>query len=274
MRGRITSLLSVLAVAAAPLAAGVVYEIETTDHEASPPRVESTEVAAGGKNLKMEIAPDEQGRGRGDAIFRGDRREMIVVDHDEKSYVVIDEATMKELAAKLGGINDQIAEALKNVPEEQRAMVEKMMKERMPAPPPPRQRAEVRRTGERATHSGYPCVKYEVVRGGTKIRELWVTDWGNVEGGGDVTGAFQAMAEFMQEMLDALPAGGAPGGMGDSVIAQMNEIDGFPVVTREFGDDGSLEDESTLRSAQRRTLDPAEFEPPAGYKRRSMMGSP
>ena len=60
------------------------------------------------------------------------------------------------------------------------------------------------------------------------------------------------------------------GGLSDNPYQHMAEIDGFPVVTREFGDDGSLEDESTLRSSQRRTLDPDAFEPPAGYKRRSM----
>ena len=52
----------------------------------------------------------------------------------------------------------------------------------------------------------------------------------------------------------------------------MKQIDGFPVVTSGLGADGSVEDESSLRSARRRTLDPADFEPPSGYKRRSMLG--
>ena len=47
---------------------------------------------------------------------------------------------------------------------------------------------------------------------------------------------------------------------------------GFPVVTRELGDDDSLEGESILRSARRQTLDPDAFEPPSGYKRREMFG--
>ena len=104
------------------------------------------------------------------------------------------------------------------------------------------------------------------------MRELWVTDWSNVEGSEETVEAFQEMADFMNELLSAIPMDQAPGGLADSIAAQMKELDGFPVVTREFGDGGGLESESTLRSADRRTLDPAEFEPPAGYKRREMMG--
>ncbi len=105
------------------------------------------------------------------------------------------------------------------------------------------------------------------------MRELWVTDWGNVEGGAEMAAGFRAMAEFMSQMLDALPSmGPVPGGLGDSVVTQMKEVDGFPVVTRDFGDGGRLASESALRSSERRSLDPAVFEPPAGYKRRSMSG--
>jgi hypothetical protein len=257
------------------LGAGVVYEIEVTDHEQSPPKVSGTEMAAEGRNLKMEIAAGETGGG-GDMIFRGDRREMVVVDHDDKSYMVIDEEAIERIAGQVSQVADQVAEALKNVPEDQRAMVEKMMKQRMPQQAPKLPQAEVRRTGERADKRGYPCVKYEVLLDGRKIRELWVTDWGNVDGGDEAEDAFREMAKFFSEMLEAFSdAAGGFGGFGPQdggIFADMKEIDGFPVVTSGFGEDGSLEDESELRSARRRTLDPAEFEPPAGYKRRSMMG--
>lgn len=257
---------------AAPLAAGVVFEIETTDHEQSPPKVESTQVQAEGKNLKMSIAPGERGDQSGTVLFRGDRQEMVVVDHDQKSYFVIDQEALRQIGEQLAGVSDQIAEALKNVPEEQRAMVEKMMKERMPPQAAKRPATDLRKTSERGDKNGYPCVKYEVFRDGRKIRELWVTDWSKVEGGNEVADSFREMAKFLKQFLDQLPANGAPGGLGDAVLSQLDELDGFPVVTRDFDDTGSLETESSLRSSSRRTLDPAEFEPPAGYKRRSMFG--
>ena len=132
---------------------------------------------------------------------------------------------------------------------------------------------EVRNTGERATKNGYPCVKYEVVQDGRKIRELWVTDWSNVEGGAEARDAFKDMADFFQEMMDALgdAAGGAGGGFFDGVNSYAENFgNGFPVVTRGFDEDGGLEDESSLRGSRRQRLDPSAFEPPSGYKRMSM----
>ena len=258
------------ALALTPAVAGVVYEIEVKDHEQSPPKTESIEAAVEGRNLKMGIAPGQHG-GEGEMIFRGDRREMVVVDHDDKSYMVMDAAAMREIAGQVSGAMAQMQEALKNVPEAERRKIEEMMKQRMPSQAAPqRPTSELRKTGERGTKNGYPCVKYDVYRDGRKVRELWVTDWDNVEGGSEVVDTFEDMADFFQELMDALPDFGQGGDTADPAFAHMKEIGGFPVVTREFDDDGSLEDESTLRSARRRTLDPSEFEPPAGYKRRTM----
>jgi hypothetical protein len=51
----------------------------------------------------------------------------------------------------------------------------------------------------------------------------------------------------------------------------LTAMNGFPVVTREFADDGSLESETVLRSARREQLDPVEFDPPPGYDREDMV---
>lgn len=104
------------ALTAPPLLAGVVFEVETKDHGASPPRVETHQMSAEGRLLKMEV--DSGGRGsKGEVIFRGDRREMVIVDHDEKSFFVMDEEGVREMAAQIGAAMSQIEEALKNVPE-------------------------------------------------------------------------------------------------------------------------------------------------------------
>jgi len=257
---------------AGPLTAGVVYEIEVTDHEQSPPKSESIQAAVEGRHLKMGIASGGEGK-PGEMIFRGDRREMIVVDHDDRSYHVMDPETIQKLAGQVNGAMSQMQEALKNVPEDKRAMIEKMMKERMPsqAAAPTRPKSELRKTGERGDKNGYPCVKYEVLRGGRKIREMWVTDWDNVEGGDEMVGAFEDMADFFQELMDAIPDFGQGGGAGgDPVFEHMKELGGFPVVTEEFDENGNKTGESALRSSRRQTIDPTEFEPPSGYKRRSM----
>ena len=233
---------------------------------------ESIQAAVEGRHLKMGIASGEPGLER-EMIYSADRREMVVVDHKQQSYSIMDTKTVAEIGRQLNDAMSQMQEALKNVPEDKRAMVEAMMKQRMPQQAPEGSKAELKKTGEEAKHNGYPCVKYDVFRGGHKIRELWVTDWGNVEGGGDFSDVFEDMAGFFREMMDALSGGlggGFPGGGGESFFEYMKELDGFPVVTRDLGDDGSLDRETTLRSAKRQTIDPDAFEPPSGYKRQEM----
>ena len=161
--------------AVAPAVAGVVYEIEVTDHGQSPPKSESIQVAVEGRNLKMGMAAGGRGA-RGEMIFRGG--EMIIVDHDNRSYHLMNKAAMESLAGQLGDLDRMMREALKNVPEDRRAMVEQMMKQRQPNQPATKQRpeSELRKTNERGDRNGYPCVKYEVLRDGSKTRELWVTD--------------------------------------------------------------------------------------------------
>ncbi|MEM6453902.1 MAG: DUF4412 domain-containing protein [Acidobacteriota bacterium] len=266
-------LIVLILLAAMPTFAGVVYEIEVTDHQHETPKTESIQAAVEGRHLKMGIASGGQGK-QGDMIFRGDRREMYVVDHDERSYIRMDEKAIEELSGQVSAALGQMKAVLDSVPADQRAKIEEMMKQNMPNAAQPgaqRPQATLKKTGEKATKSGYPCVKYEVLQDGRKMRELWVTDWSNVEGGRDVADAFEDMADFFSTLMDALPQMGQGGPtVGDGVFEHMKEIGGFPVVTREFGDDGSLEGETTLRSSARRTLDPSDFEPPAGYKRRSM----
>ena len=77
------------------------------------------------------------------------------------------------------------------------------------------------------------------------------------------------MAEFSKELTSAFESGPFGSQAGETPFEHMNEIDGFPVVTRNFAG-GELESESTLRSAEERDLDPDAFEPPKGYRLRSM----
>ncbi|MCP5179058.1 MAG: hypothetical protein H6993_14125 [Pseudomonadales bacterium] len=287
--------------------AGVIYEIEVKDYRSNATQApESTEVSAvsvEGKLLKMEIQADpdaptpHQGRSSatakagngtsaglaagssvgsnvsgGDMLFNGHRREMKVVDHRDGSYMVIDMNAIKQIAGQTNNAMSQLGEALKNVPDDKRAMIAEMMKQRMPqaAAAPKRSTSELRGTGETGTKNGYQAVKYEVWQDGRKRREMWVTDWSSIEGGAQAREAFNSLAEFFKELKDAIPKFGESNK--NASFEHMKELGGFPVLTREFNRGGELESENALRSARRATLNPEDFEPPAGYKRQAMPG--
>ncbi|MCA9231844.1 MAG: hypothetical protein KDA57_14435 [Planctomycetales bacterium] len=260
-----------------PAYSGVVFEIETIEQHQGRQQVATTQVSVEGRLVSMQIPPASPGEKEGQVIYRGDRREMIIVDHSRQSYFVMDLQTMQNLAGQvnqaLGQSSSQIEEAMKNVPESQRALVAEMMKKKFPGQQPSQQRSQpiVRRLSQQAKVYGYPCVLFEVVRDGRRIRNLWVTDWDNIEGGRrELAPAFDELGSFFQEMLNSMPSMGQADEFTDNAFAQIKELGGFPVATREYTDSGDLETESALRSAKRQQLDPADFAPPAGYRRQQM----
>ncbi|MGD9252722.1 MAG: DUF4412 domain-containing protein [Holophagae bacterium] len=254
-----------------PSFAGVVYEIE--NRNMSTETMQTSSIAVEGSNLKMVIDSGE-GKDEGEMIFRGEKREMIVVNHNERSYMVLDEDTMNQLAEQMKQASAALAEmekALANVPESQRAQVEKMMRSRLPNMSEPVVPTELRKTGDEDTMKGYPCMRYEILRDGVVIRELWVTDWSNVEGGEDTSAAFQAMADFVQQMIESLPQFGQMGqSSASAAFEHMRGINGFPVLTREFADDGSLESIAALTAVEQTDLSAADFEPDPRYKRQEI----
>jgi hypothetical protein len=271
--------------AVAPALAGTVYTVETKFLNRNPAETSTGTMSVEGGNLRMEIADAGNGH-NGEIIFRhwgdphenldgkhgkGSGREMVMVNHDDKSYFVMDEATMQQMAAQMSQAMAAMDQALAAVPESQRKKMEEMMKSRMPMPAAPREPSKLKKTGDTETINGYPCVRYEVWRAGSKERELWVTDWSNVDGSAEIADVFRDMAAFMTELLDSLPDIGGMKGLADDSFAHLEEMNGFPVVTRELADDGSVEFETTLTSSQKADLSAADFEPPPSYKRQDLM---
>ena len=79
------------------------------------------------------------------------------------------------------------------------------------------------------------------------------------------------MGAFMTEMLDSLPKMGGGQSLGDATYEHMKEMNGFPVRTLEYGDDGVLDGQSSLKSSKRVDFSAADFEPPKNYKRKDLM---
>lgn len=258
-----------------PASAGVVFELETQDHTQSPPRLGTSTTAVEGSLLTMEIQGDSRSGG-GQVIYRGDRREMIVVDPQQQSFIVMDVETINALAQQLQQMKSQFGGMIDNVPEAQREYVQQMLQRQQQnaqAAVQPTQ-LQVRNVGDHVTVNGYPCARYEVYRNGRKVSDLWVTDWKNVEGGQELRPVFTGMAEFFQQMTQAFAqqAGTSESTFGDNMFVLINELDGFPVATYNYDENGNVEDAAILRTSRRGRLDPAAFEPPAGYRQQHLFG--
>ena len=255
------------------LSGGVRYDlVETAPGEApgdSAPTV--TNWVADG-NLKVRGSGDDAG----EMIFYTDRREMVVIDHDDRAYTRLDEAAVERIAARMEAAMAEYESAMASVPAAQRQMVERMMRDRMgemlegeEAP-----RVEYKDTGSKETVGEYSTRVFEAAVDGRKVRELFVADWSEVAGGRDFSEAFEGMASFFSDMMQALSRGPMATMLmewsGDSWLDGFADVGGFPVKIREYGPGGDAESETHLAGTDTFEPDESTFAPPSGYRERSI----
>jgi hypothetical protein len=187
----------------------------------------------------------------------------MILDHAKSEAVVFDKETMDSLAAQMRQAMEQMEQMMSKVPPEQRAMMQGMMKGKMgnmmPEPPPP---TEVKKTSETGTTNGYSWVKYDLYQEGNKIQEYLVTDWSNLDLDASVFDVFKEMSLFFEDIGKSFGAD-----MADSMnnpFEEMNELGGFPVITREFMG-GTMTSSTELKSVSTGDVDAGTFENP-GYK--------
>jgi hypothetical protein len=251
-----------------PTLAGSVLELETKEYYEEPPVAGTIEISMQDGSTRMEITTADSEE-TGGLIFRGSPREMIALDHESGEYYVMDEASMQSMANQMNAAMQQMQQALEEMPPEQRAMAEGMMKQHMPQGLTAEQTpTTMHKTGDSDSVSGFDCEYYEVRRQDRKVRELCVTEWDEIAGGREAAAAMLEMAGFFEEVAQAFSAGAGANLMAEQqeLFAHMRELDGYPVVTREFDENGKVESETVLQSATSKDIDPELFNPPPEYK--------
>lgn len=227
--------------AAASSFADSVLEFQTTEFSGGKAIIGTVQISTSGSNARVEIISVSSAEAGG-LIFRGDRNELIILNHAQGSYVVIDRERMNAIGAQASGSAAQKGQR--------------------------RQTDVITSLGSHGQVAGIRCRNYEVVRAGRKIRELCVSDWDDIPGGHDTANALESVVDFFEaarrESADA-------GGMDvfdrqRELFGYMREVDGYPILDRDFSARGALERQTLLTSARKETLSPGFFEPPKRYK--------
>jgi hypothetical protein len=219
--------------------------------------------------LKADM-PTGTGEGASTVIFRGDKDLLWVIDHEKKSYTVLDKETLEEVSGKMDAMMKQMEEQLAKLPPEQRKMIEEQMKGNLPGGQEVKMPSvEVKKTGRKDKIAGHSCVLHEVLVDGEKDSEVWVASWGDVGVTEDDFQAFRDMAGFFESMFES--SSFLQQGVDQAQPFQiMDEVDGFPVLIRDI-ENGEIESETVLRSIDKRSLGSEVFEIPEGYKETKMM---
>jgi len=237
--------------------AGVVMDMVTRD--SAGVETQRTKIYAQEKKVRME----EGGGGDATMIFLGDR--FMYIDHDEKTYIVMDEAMLEEMSAKMNEAMKEMEAQLAGMPPEQRAMVEEMMKGQMQGmmgqqgeeAPPPRIEA-----GGSSKWQSRKCKEYAVFEGDEKTQDICASELDDVDGADEAIEAFRGMAAYMSKMFESMPMRSSsqpnPGEL-------MDQIDGFPVHTIDY-ENGAKIRETSLDSVEEQDLNDDLFKAPEGYR--------
>jgi len=248
--------------------ADVIFEMDQIQVE--PEATHKTKGMVKGNNFKMDFY--ENGTELdGAMIYRGDTKEMIMVNHNDKSYVVLDQATMNELAGVMAQAMSQFEEAMKDATPEERAMMEKMMKGKLPGAGESKTVEPVIKKGGSSEVNGYSCTIYDVYRGDVKTSQHCVASWDSIKGGSEMKTIMVEMSRFMDQLAKSFE--NSKGIMGqqmkfeNNVFKQIEKMNGFPVETLDYGDGGVVESKSHLVSTEITTVNASDLEPPTGYKK-------
>lgn len=261
MKKSVYILLSGFPLLSSPLYAGVAMDMVTKD--ATGQETERTRIHAQSGMLRVDGTGNQSNVSM---IFLGDS--FLVLNHDDKNYVVMDEAMLNEVTSQIDAAMKQMEAQLANMPPEQRAMAEQMMKGQMPgmtgqqsaAPPPP----TVEKIGASEWRSR-PCMKYAVHEGGEKTQDVCAASLDDIEGADEMMQAFLGMAEFVKRMTESLP-GAMTANISQNPGAIIDQVDGFPVhsVQYEFG---TVSGEMSVESISEQALDDGLFAAPEDYQR-------
>lgn len=194
------------------------------------------------KPTKLKSISDEEGSG---IIIRSDKELIYVIHAKDKTY---SEMTFKEFEGHIAKMNEQMKqmqEQLKNVPPEQREMMEKMMGGMMAE-----KEYQLKKTGEKKKIAGHTCEKILLYEGDKEAGELWMTK--------DI-GSMKDYAKDWSKLMDKLVQGPMA-----KVYRKLAELDGFMM---QFTMGGTA---STTTKLEKRSISNSEFEIPEGYKKVEM----
>jgi hypothetical protein len=200
-------------------------------------------------------------------VFRGDKKVLWIIDTEKKTYTEMDEAACKAMGEQMNGAMAQMQEALKGMPAEQRAQMEKMMAGKMKGMTPPKQ--TVKPMGQKKTINGFECAGY-TVSGGAGETEVWAADPKALKlDAADMT-AFKDFAEFMKSSFPGMER--IADLAKDFDHPREGQVPGFPVLTIRKDKSGKEDFRSELMKLTRGSVEASAFELPAGFTKTEMPG--
>jgi len=203
-------------------------------------------------------------------IYHQANNTFFAIQPKDESYMEFDPEKTGEMMDQVGQMQQQLMaqlqESLKEIPEEQREQMMKMMSgsgQILPGLPEEPVRYEPR--GGSDSIGGFECKWVDAYQGERKVRELCLADPSAI---GMPTGDKETLMAMQSSMTGMLKR------LGNAGMFQDNMPDGFPVQVRHFGSNGEVTSEQQVQAVSHDELDASLFEVPAGYQKQEFPSLP
>jgi hypothetical protein len=210
---------------------------------------------------------DDEGRA---SIIKGDT--IYVLDPADKSYVVLDKATMEKLGKQVSAAMEQMKEQLAKMPPEQRAQIEQMMGiQSSGAGAGGGWTMDAVDTGKSDKVEGRACKVWDIKLNGQPDHQVCVVPYTSLPGNEDMHSVFEKFARIFEDMAKNLPQ--LSGSMNTQMSA-LRKVNGFPMRTRSYENGRLAPEEQVVKVWREQAIPASMFEVPAGYKQKQMPTSP
>ena len=236
--------------------AGVVVKMKQEAHGIT---VESQQTMFIEKDrLRMEMSGEEENQ---TVIFRGDKNVFWVIDSDKKTYFEMTPDDIAKLKDQMEKMQQMMKEQMKNMPAEQRKMMEDMMPSGTPGEK--KEKAVFSKQSSGVKVGKWTTTYYVGTRSGKKSEELWTVDWSDVGFDRSDFGAMSKMADFFsalsQDATEFMK-------IGSEEWEKEMGVTGMPVRWVEHISEG-VSSEGTVEDISSKNLESSLFEVPSGYKK-------
>ncbi len=209
---------------------------------------------------------DAEGRA---SIIKGDS--IYVIDQQDKSYVVLDKATMEQLGKQLGAAMEKMKEQLAKMPPEQRAQMEQMMGIKSSGNGAGGWTMEAVDTGKSDKVEGRACKVWDVKLNDQPDHQICVVPYSALPGTEDFKSVFEKFARVFEDMAKNLPQ--LSGAMNNQMSA-LRKVNGFPMRTRSYENGRLAPEEQVVKVWREQAIPASMFEVPAGFKQKQMPTQP
>jgi hypothetical protein len=263
VRSRVRPLVVLVALCllATPLAADAgVLIVEKTTVAGGAPQTHQIQIDKDAMRVEHEVGPGEKGA----VVFDGAKQLLWIVNYDKKSYTEMTKADVDRMGQQMGDATARVQEQLRNLPPDQRAQVEAMMKSRGMPGVKAGPRTTYRKVGT-DTVGRWTCDRYEGYLEAQKTSELCTVDpkvLGLTAADFDVA---RKLADYFRQLMPNQAESMFRVGQGDE-----QGFSGVPV--RRVVLAGSRPSTSEMTEVSRQTFAPSTFEVPAGFRKQVIGG--